>query len=179
MGPVSVSRREASGSYHKVDTPSLPRTVKLTNGSNMAFTIFNISYRGDFGTASIAPADATFIRATWASQPVFWVANRMDDNDPTRMTDSRRKDPHTTIPAPNSFMPHPGFSDGVNRNIAQSEIEGGVHLDALSDGAVLEVETQHHWYTIVNRSDGEVVGYFEFFRAGEGPPAVPYLGMPK
>jgi len=48
-------------------------------------------------------------------------------------------------------MPHPNFSDEVNRNIAQSEIEGGVCLDDLPEGAVLEVETQHHWYTIVIR----------------------------
>jgi hypothetical protein len=52
---------------------------------------------------------------------------------------------------PKLFMPHPNFSDEVNRNIVQSEIEGGVHLDKLSEGAVLEVETQHHWYTIVIR----------------------------
>ena len=45
----------------------------------------------------------------------------------------------------------------MNQNIVQSEIEGGVHLDQLSEGAVLEVETQHHWYTIVNRSGGEAL----------------------
>ena len=46
-------------------------------------------------------------------------------------------------------MPHPNFSDEVNRNLAQSEIEGGVCLDTLSDGEVLEVETRNRWYTIV------------------------------
>ena len=46
-------------------------------------------------------------------------------------------------------MPHASLSDEVNRNIAQSEIEGGVYLDNLSDGEVLEVETQNRWYTIV------------------------------
>ncbi len=55
---------------------------------------------------------------------------------------------------PQPFMPHPCFSDEVNRNIAQSEIEGGVYLDDLSEGAVLEVETQNHWYTIVIRGRG-------------------------
>src|SRR5271155_4993065 len=29
---------------------------------------------------------------------------------------------------PDLFAPHPNFSDTVNRNLAQSEIEGGVHL---------------------------------------------------
>jgi hypothetical protein len=47
----------------------------------------------------------------------------------------------TTVPVPKFFMPHPNLSDEVNRNIAQSEIEGGVYLDNLSDGEVLEVET--------------------------------------
>ncbi len=81
----------------------------------------------------------------------------MSTNDQTRTTNSTRMDVHTTFPTPDVFMPHPGFSDEVNRNIARSEIEGGVCLDALSEGAVLEVETQHHWYTIVNRSGGEAL----------------------
>jgi hypothetical protein len=51
-------------------------------------------------------------------------------------------------------MPHPNFSDEVNRNIVQSEIEGGVYLDDLLEGAVLEVETQNRWYTIVIRGRG-------------------------
>ncbi len=59
-----------------------------------------------------------------------------------------------TVLNPQPFMPHPSFSDEVNRNIAQSEIEGGVYLDDLSEGAVLEVETQNHWYTIVIRGRG-------------------------
>jgi hypothetical protein len=58
------------------------------------------------------------------------------------------------VPDPKLFMPHPNFSDEVNRNIVQSEIEGGVRLDDLSAGAVLEVETQNHWYTILIRDRG-------------------------
>jgi hypothetical protein len=60
-----------------------------------------------------------------------------------------KMDTDTAVPVPMLFMPHPNLSDEVNRNIAQSEIEGGVYLDNLSDGEVLEVETQNHWYTIV------------------------------
>ena len=30
------------------------------------------------------------------------------------------------VPVPKPFIPHPNFSDEVNRNIVQSEIEGGV-----------------------------------------------------
>ena len=58
-------------------------------------------------------------------------------------------DTDTAAPVPKLFMPHPNFSDEVNRNIVQSEIEGGVCLDNLSEGEVLEVETQNRWYTIV------------------------------
>jgi len=66
-------------------------------------------------------------------------------------------DTHPSVPAPNLFMPHPGFSDEVNRNIVQSEIEGGVHLDGLGNGAVLEVETQNHYYTIVKIGGAEAL----------------------
>jgi hypothetical protein len=73
------------------------------------------------------------------------------------MTDSNRMDVRTSVPAPEVFMPHPGFIDEVNRNIAQSEIEGGIHLHQLSEGAVLEVETQHHLYTVVNHLSGHAL----------------------
>jgi hypothetical protein len=63
-------------------------------------------------------------------------------------------DTTAAVPIPEPFMPHPSLSDEVNRNIVQSEIEGGVCLDDLPEGAVLEVETQHHGYTIVIRGRG-------------------------
>jgi hypothetical protein len=61
------------------------------------------------------------------------------------------------MPVPDLFVTHPNFSDEVNRKIVQSEIEGGVHLDDLVEGMVLEVETQHHEYTIVNRGGGQAL----------------------
>ena len=61
----------------------------------------------------------------------------------------------TAVPVPKLFMPHPNLSDEVNRNIVQSEIEGGVYLDNLSDGEVLEVETKNRWYIIVVGSRGK------------------------
>lgn len=64
-------------------------------------------------------------------------------------------DSTAAVPVPRLFMPHPNFSDAVNRNIAQSEVEGGVYLDDLSEGAVLEVKTQNHWYTIALRARGQ------------------------
>ena len=54
----------------------------------------------------------------------------------------------------NYLRPHPNFSDEVNWNIIESEIEGGVYLDLLSEGAVLELETQNHWHTMVSRGGG-------------------------
>lgn len=68
-----------------------------------------------------------------------------------------RTDPETTIPEPKFFMPHPNLSDEVNRNIVQSEIEGGVYLDDSLKGLVLEVETRNHWYTIVHRGEGQAL----------------------
>jgi hypothetical protein len=45
------------------------------------------------------------------------------------------------------FAPHPNLSDEVNRNIVQSEIEGGVFLEGLPPDTVLQIRTQHHDYT--------------------------------
>jgi uncharacterized protein YdcH (DUF465 family) len=39
--------------------------------------------------------------------------------------------------------------DEVNRNIVQSEIEGGVYLEELPPATVLEIRTQNHSYTAV------------------------------
>jgi hypothetical protein len=61
------------------------------------------------------------------------------------------------MPAPDLFVTHPNFSDEVNGKIVQSEIEGGVLLDDLVEGEVLEVETQHHEYTIVNCGGGQAL----------------------
>ena len=45
-------------------------------------------------------------------------------------------------------IPHPNLSDAVNRTIVQSEIEGGVYLTDLPEGACLEVETENHLYSL-------------------------------
>ena len=60
------------------------------------------------------------------------------------------------VEIPTLFEPHPNFSDVINRNIIQSEIEGGVHLRDLLPGTVLEVHTQYHVYKIVSQQDGEI-----------------------
>jgi hypothetical protein len=64
-------------------------------------------------------------------------------------------DTKAAVPDPKPFMPHLSFSDEVNRDIVQSEIEGGVCLDDLSEGVRLEVVTQHRWHTILIRDGGK------------------------
>ena len=60
------------------------------------------------------------------------------------------------VEIPTLFEPHPNFCDVINRNIIQSEIEGGVHLRDLLPGTVLEAHTQNHVYKILSQQDGEV-----------------------
>ena len=64
----------------------------------------------------------------------------------------------------NSSFPHPNFSDVINRNIVQSEIEGGVHLNDVPPGTVLEVQTKNHTYTIIHKAWGQALisGHPEF-----------------
>lgn len=49
---------------------------------------------------------------------------------------------------PQLFVPHPNLDDRINRNICQSEIEGGVFLGHLQPGAVLEVQTRNRIYLL-------------------------------
>src|SRR5579885_3426961 len=61
-------------------------------------------------------------------------------------------DASTTTRAPVEpvlFAAHPHLAEGVNRNIIQSEIEGGVHLNELPPGSVLLIQTQNRIYTMV------------------------------
>lgn len=58
---------------------------------------------------------------------------------------------------PNLFRVHPNLSDEVNRNVVQSEIEGGVYLGNLPPSTVLEIQTQHHCYLVVLLDENEVL----------------------
>jgi hypothetical protein len=62
------------------------------------------------------------------------------------------------------FMAHPNLSDDVNRNIIQSEVEGGVLLNSLPPSTVLQIETQNHRYTAVllGGSEALISGHPEF-----------------
>jgi hypothetical protein len=61
------------------------------------------------------------------------------------------------LPLAEPFQPHPNFDDAINRAICQSEMEGGVALDELPVGAILDVETANTLYRVENRGDGEVL----------------------
>jgi hypothetical protein len=61
------------------------------------------------------------------------------------------------LPLSEPFRPHPNFDDAINRAICQSEIAGGVGLDELPVGAILDVQTANTLYQIENRGDGEVL----------------------
>ncbi|MBI3693430.1 MAG: hypothetical protein HY238_01125 [Acidobacteria bacterium] len=58
---------------------------------------------------------------------------------------------------PDLFIPHPNLDDAINRNICQSEIEGGVFLDELGVGAALEVETRNRRYRVEKRGDNQIL----------------------
>ena len=62
------------------------------------------------------------------------------------------------------FRPHHNLSDEINRNIIQSEIEGGVYLRDLPESATLEVVTRNRGYRIVINRDGDawISGHPEF-----------------
>ena len=55
------------------------------------------------------------------------------------------------------FAPHPNLSDSVNRNLVQSEVEGGVYLDKLGCGSALHIQTENRRYTVVHRGQGDAV----------------------
>jgi hypothetical protein len=61
------------------------------------------------------------------------------------------------LPLAEPFKPHPNFDDAINSAIFQSEVDGGVALDELPVGAVLDVETANNLYRIENRGGGEVL----------------------
>lgn len=63
------------------------------------------------------------------------------------------------------FQSHTSFGSGINHAIWESELQGGIHLNDLPVGAVLEVNTANHQYRLENRGDGHVLisGHPEYF----------------
>jgi hypothetical protein len=62
------------------------------------------------------------------------------------------------------FRPHANLSDDINGNICQSEVEGGVFLDRLPVGVVLEFETRNRFYELENCGNGRglILGHPEY-----------------
>jgi hypothetical protein len=69
-----------------------------------------------------------------------------------------------SIPNPVLYQPNPHLSDSVNRNIIQSEIEGGVYLRDLAPGSVLSIQTKNRAYRMVVLGNGAALlsGHPEF-----------------
>ena len=55
------------------------------------------------------------------------------------------------------FTPLPGLNEGINQNACQSEREGGLCLDNLKVGDLLELETKTRTYFIENRGNGQIL----------------------
>jgi hypothetical protein len=74
--------------------------------------------------------------------------------------------PNLALPAviQDPFVPHPNLSDDINRNIIDSEIEGGVHLDRMLPGETLEIETRDWTCRLEYRGDysARVSGHARF-----------------
>ena len=58
-------------------------------------------------------------------------------------------------------LPHPNWSDQMNHDVIQSEIEGGVFLNSLPVNTSLRVQTQNRAYTIEKIAENEymIVGH--------------------
>lgn len=54
-------------------------------------------------------------------------------------------------------MPSASVNHELNGDVEPRDLEGGIYLEELPEGVVLEVETNHHRYTIVNRTRGEAL----------------------
>jgi hypothetical protein len=59
--------------------------------------------------------------------------------------------------SPNPFRCYSNLSDKVNRNIVESEIEGGVFFNDLPPSTVLEIQTQQHCYQVVFLGDNNAL----------------------
>jgi hypothetical protein len=65
--------------------------------------------------------------------------------------------PESGVFTPEPYRPSPHLDDAINSAVCQSEIDGGVELSSLQTGAIVEVTTRHHTYTLENQGDGHVL----------------------
>jgi hypothetical protein len=64
----------------------------------------------------------------------------------------------TERPADSGVLaPLPYFDDAINSALVESELHGGVELARLATGAIVEVTTRHHTYTVENRGGDQIL----------------------
>jgi len=74
--------------------------------------------------------------------------------------DGQAPDVNEAAAVPTSFVPGvpgPNLDDQADDETAHSGPETGVYFDRLADGAVLELETRHHRYTLVKKAGGQAL----------------------
>jgi hypothetical protein len=71
------------------------------------------------------------------------------DQIATKSCEARLRSRGTLLNDSSSFRPHPNLSHEVNRNIVQSEIEGGVRLEDVQPGSRLQVTTRNTRYQLL------------------------------
>jgi hypothetical protein len=54
-------------------------------------------------------------------------------------------------------VPHRNLNEGVNHNIVQSEVEGGVYFRDLPSGSEIEVFTRNRCYRLVKQTGEEAL----------------------
>ncbi len=97
------------------------------------------------------------MHAKWHGFVIFACAPGNSSTEQAWICSSRRLRFKRNRVEPGLFVPHPNLADEVNRNICQSEIEGGVFLDHLNVGAVLEVVTKNRVYQVENCANGRIL----------------------
>lgn len=68
-------------------------------------------------------------------------------------------------PIPDPSVSHPSLDDEINNNIAQSEIEGGVHIDEMANGTILRIRMADHVATLAKfgEDDYYIWGHPKFY----------------
>ena len=61
------------------------------------------------------------------------------------------------IPDANLFVVSSYLSGAIDCGMVRSTIEGGVHLQDLTEGSVILIKTQNHTYTMVNCGEGKAL----------------------
>jgi len=62
------------------------------------------------------------------------------------------------------FVPHDNLSDDINKNIMQSELDGGLKLEDIDNGETIKVQTKNTLYTIkkISKDIFEISGNAKF-----------------